>query len=133
MSNASAGAGLAVNAGGGGAGSDVSRTTQRASTRQLEPAREQGCTEEITRARPVEIAQPEYPDAAREASIEGRVRVEVTIDEQGRVASARVLQALGHGCDEAALAVARAARFEAATRCGRPVRSTLTIGIRFTL
>jgi len=133
MSNGPSGGGLAVAGAGAGAGEGASPTPTRAAARQAQPAQDQACEEELTRARPVEIAQPEYPEAAREAAIEGRVRVEVTVDERGRVASARVIQALGHGCDEAALEVARAARFEAATRCGRPVRSTLTIGVRFTL
>lgn len=128
------GGGLAVGpgGGGGGGGGDVQRPAPVRATRVAE-APSDGCSEEVQRARPVDIGQPEYPEEAREAAIEGRVRIEVTIDEQGRVSAARVLQSLGHGCDEAALVVARAARFEPATRCARPARSTLTIGIRFTL
>jgi protein TonB len=128
------GPGLAVAGGGGSGGGGGSSTTRTAVRPASEPAAaDDGCSEEIQRARPVELGQPEYPDAAREASIEGRVRVEVTVDEQGRVSGARVLQSLGYGCDEAALLVARSARFSPATRCGRAVRSTLTIGIRFSL
>ena len=81
----------------------------------------------------VDMPEPEYPDAAREANIEGRVRVELTLDATGRVTGARVLQGLGHGLDEAALDAARGARFEPATRCGRAVATTFTLGVRFTL
>ncbi len=116
--------------GGGGGGAEPAQSAAR-SPSPRETSDEPACDEAPRRARPVELDEPTFPDAAREAGIEGRVRVEITVDEQGRVAGTRVLQSLGYGCDEAALAVARAARFEPATRCGRPVRSTVTVGIRF--
>ncbi len=94
---------------------------------------EEACEGAPTRPRVISMEQPEYPDAAREAEIEGRVRVELHVDETGAVTSARVLEGLGHGLDEAALAAARAARFEPATRCGRPVEATFTVGVRFAL
>ncbi len=94
---------------------------------------EEACEGAPTRPRVISMEQPEYPDAAREAEIEGRVRVELHVDETGAVTSARVLEGLGHGLDEAALAAARAARFEPATRCGRPVDATFTVGVRFAL
>jgi protein TonB len=59
--------------------------------------------------------------------------VELSLDDAGRVTGARVLQGLGHGLDEAALAAARGARFEPATRCGRPVATTFTLAVRFAL
>lgn len=91
------------------------------------------CAGESKRARPLGIPRPAYPEAARAAGISGRVRVEVTIGTDGSVQGARVLSGLGHGLDQAALGAAQSARFEPALECGRPVRSTLTIGIRFNL
>jgi len=58
--------------------------------------------------------------------------VELTVDETGRVVEVRVLQGLGYGLDEAALAAARSATFEPALRCGKPSRATFTISMRFT-
>lgn len=76
---------------------------------------------------------PAYPEAARAAGIEGKVRLQLTISERGEVVDVKVLESLGSGCDEAAVAVARTYEFEPATRDGKPVATTITIGIRFTL
>ena len=51
----------------------------------------------------------------------------------GRVRGARVLQGLGYGLDEAALASARRITFRPGTRCGKPVDATFVVAIRFTL
>ncbi len=59
---------------------------------------------------------PEYTMQARQAEIEGVVRVEVTVDETGRVTSARVVNGLGCGLDESALAAAKASVFEPASQ-----------------
>ncbi|HET9958163.1 MAG TPA: energy transducer TonB [Polyangiaceae bacterium] len=91
-----------------------------------------GCDEPATKPKPRSVPNPGYTEAARVAGVEGKVRVEVTIDETGRVVSVRVLAGLGYGLDEAALAAARNAEFEPAQRCGKPVRATFNIGMRFT-
>ena len=89
------------------------------------------CDEPPAKPKLVNLPQPAYTDAARAAGIEGKIRVQLTVDEAGRVIDAKALTSLGHGLDEAALAAARAATFEAAVRCGKPSRSTFTIAIRF--
>jgi protein TonB len=76
---------------------------------------------------------PKYTLKAREAEIEGRVRVEVTVDEGGRVIAARVLTGLGYGLDEEALATAKKLVFEPGTRCGRAVIGTSIVPFRFQL
>jgi protein TonB len=92
---------------------------------------ESDCDEPAAKPKPVSVPQPVYTDAARAASIEGRVRVELTVDEGGRVVDVKVLQGLGYGLDEAALSAARSATFTPAQRCGRAVRATFTIAMRF--
>lgn len=52
----------------------------------------------------------EYPAEARALGIEGDIRVRLIVDEQGRVKSRVLLNKLGHGLDE--LALARTAEFE---------------------
>jgi protein TonB len=91
------------------------------------------CADPPAKPKPIKVLQPAYTDDARSAAIEGRVRVEITVDETGAVTSARVLAGLGHGLDESALAAAKGSTFAAAVRCGKPVRSTFTIGMRFSL
>ena len=49
----------------------------------------------------------EYPAAARAAGIAGRVYVRFVVGADGKVRDAQVMQGLGHGCDEAALAAVR--------------------------
>ena len=90
------------------------------------------CEDPPTKPRPINVPQPAFTEAARAAGVEGKVRVELTVDETGRVVEVRVLQGLGYGLDEAALAAARSATFEPALRCGKPSRATFTISMRFT-
>jgi TonB family protein len=56
--------------------------------------------------------QLRYPAAAFEAGVEGIVLVEYDIDYQGKVVDTRVIQSVGHGCDEEACRVVRLLRFE---------------------
>jgi protein TonB len=91
------------------------------------------CDEPPAKPKPIKVLQPAYTDDARSAAIEGRVRVEITVDENGNVVATKVIAGLGHGLDEAALAAAKGSTFSAAIRCGKPVRSTFVIGMRFNL
>jgi periplasmic protein TonB len=79
------------------------------------------------------VPQPAGTEAARAAGIEGKVRVQISVDETGRVVDVKLLQGLGYGLDEAALAAARQAEFDPAVRCGKPTRATFNISMRFTL
>jgi len=89
------------------------------------------CDEPPAKPKLRDLPKPAYTEAARAAGIEGKVRVEITVDETGKVVEVKALTTLGHGLDEAAVAAARAATFEAALRCGKPSRSTFTLAIRF--
>jgi len=62
-----------------------------------------------------------YPEAARTARLEADVRLELVIDEDGRVTAARVLTPAGNGFDEAAVDAIRQYLFAPATRAGRPL------------
>lgn len=89
------------------------------------------CDEPPAKPKPKNVPQPAYTDRAREAGVEGKVRIELTVDETGRVVSVKVLSGLGYGLDEAAVAAAQSATFEPAIRCGKPTRATFTISMRF--
>jgi protein TonB len=94
-------------------------------------ATENTCTEEIVKARPLSMVRAAYTESARRAHVEGRVRLELTVDERGDVASALVLHGLGFGLDEAALTAARHLHFTPATRCRRPVAAPFILAMRF--
>ena len=53
----------------------------------------------------------DYPEAAKRLGVAGRIRVRLTVDATGKVTSARLLNKLGHGLDELALARARKIEF----------------------
>jgi periplasmic protein TonB len=93
------------------------------------PDDEGGCTEDKVKPKPIKVLQPAFTQDAQEARIEGKVRVEVTISATGEVTGVRVLEGLGHGLDEAALAAARGSTFTPANRCGKAIATTFVIGI----
>jgi protein TonB len=92
-----------------------------------------GCDEPPVKPKPISVPQPSYTDDAQTAAVEGKVRVQLTVDESGKVVDVKLIQGLGHGLDEAALQAARRATFEPALRCGRPAQATFTIAMRFKL
>ncbi len=47
----------------------------------------------------------QYPESARRAEIEGRVMVQFTVDKEGNVHDAAILEGIGGGCDEEAIRV----------------------------
>lgn len=114
----------------------AARTSQAAAKRTVAAAHAptttaDECDEPPAKPKPKNVPQPAYTDRAREAGIEGKVRIELTVDEAGRVVGVRVLSGLGYGLDEAAVAAAQSASFEPAIRCGKPSRATFTISMRF--
>ena len=92
-----------------------------------------GCDEPAAKPKPISVPQPGYTDDAQAAAVEGKVRVQLTVDETGKVIDVKLMAGLGHGLDEAALAAARRATFEPAQRCGKPTQATFTISMRFKL
>lgn len=122
--------GLAIPAGPRGAG-DATQAPMAAKTLARVATNVGECSDPPAKPRPLSRAVPAYTDAARAAGVSGKVRVEIAVDEQGRVVSARIIQGLGYGLDEAALAAVRAMTFEPAVRCGRASSATFKIGFNF--
>lgn len=75
----------------------------------------------------------EYPADVRRLGVQGRVVLELTVDEDGRVAAARVLKSLHPKLDEAATVAARALRFAPGTLDDRPVRVRIPYSYVFVL
>jgi TonB family protein len=78
---------------------------------------------------------PEYPDLARRLRVQGDVVLELTVETDGSVSAVELVQGVTQkvGINEAALAAARGARFQPATRDGQPVQSVYTLSIPFRL
>jgi periplasmic protein TonB len=89
------------------------------------------CSDLVGKPKVVSRSVPVYTAEARAASVSGKVRVELTVDDHGRVAAVRLVEKLGFGLDEAAVAAARAMTFEPPVRCGKTVSSTFKIGFSF--
>src|SRR5687768_162487 len=64
----------------------------------------------------IEFVPAEYPAEARERGVDATVVLVLTIDTEGLVSSAEVLEPAGHGFDEAAVAAAKRFRFKPAHR-----------------
>jgi periplasmic protein TonB len=131
------GDGVAIGAPGGAAGPAVgARTAAVPVTRKVQAlaaAAAQECNEPEIRPKHLTQILPKMTHAAQVAEIEGVVRVEVTVDESGRVIAARVVSGLGYGLDEEALRAAKAWTFHPATRCGRHIIGHTVIPFRFSL
>jgi len=125
--------GAGLRAAGPSAGSAAPKTVTKKAVQQLAPAGPDECTQPVVRPKRSVSVQAKYTKDARQAEIEGLVRIEVTVDETGRVIAARVLSGLGYGLDEAALDAARKCVFEPATLCGKPVVGTAVVAQRFEL
>ncbi len=119
--------------GGGASGPATPKTVTKKAAQQLAPAAADACTQPVVRPKRSVSVQAKYTKDARQAEIEGLVRIEVTVDEGGHVIAARLLSGLGYGLDEAALDAARKCVFEPATLCGKAVVGTAVVAQRFEL
>lgn len=85
---------------------------------------------------PVEILakpKPVYTEEARRLRKEGEVLLDVIFTASGEVRVLRVVQGLGYGLDESAVAAAKQVRFRPAQLDGHPVDSTAKLHILFEL
>jgi protein TonB len=128
------GTGIALPASGGGRTQE--RTVEKVFRKAAPVAAalpSDGCDEPPAKPKSILVVQPGYTEDALAAAVEGKVRVQLTVDATGKVIDVRLIAGLGHGLDEAALAAARRATFEPALHCGKPTQATFTIAMRFKL
>ncbi len=83
----------------------------------------------------VSLTKPEYPAMARRLKVEGTVIVSLLVDETGRVAETRLDSGVSQnvGINEAAVAAARSAVFNPATKSGVRVKMWYQLKIPFKL
>lgn len=77
--------------------------------------------------------EPQYPEEARHAGLEGTVIVFVIVDPQGKPRDLRVLRPLGLGLDECAIEAVSQWKFYPGSKDGQPVRVQATIEVNFRL
>lgn len=75
-----------------------------------------------------------YPFEARELGIEGKVVLEIQVNEKGQATVSRIVQSLNPACDAAARnAVEKLPRWRPALHNGHPVAKTFNLPILFQL
>ena len=77
--------------------------------------------------------EPEYTEEARKAKYQGTVVLQVVVTEQGVPTDMRVVQSLGLGLDEAAIAAVRKWRFKPGMLNGQPVATSARLEVPFRL
>lgn len=76
----------------------------------------------------------EYPEAARENEIQGRVFVGFIVEEDGSVSNVKILRGIGYGCDEEAIRLVYSLpKFKPGKQRGKPIRVAYTLPIVFKL
>jgi protein TonB len=75
----------------------------------------------------------EYTDEARRRNLTGDVLLEIVVRRDGTVGDVTVLQGLGGGLDQRAVAAVRQWQFSAARRRGEPVDVLVEVAVEFTL
>ncbi len=81
----------------------------------------------------VKRVEPEYPELAKRAGIEGQVFVKVLVDETGHVIQAKILRSTNEIFNEPALKAARQFVFTPGMQRDRPVKVWVAIPFRFRL
>ena len=117
---------------------DLARTCMASDYRNCQPSREINDRVEQGRggvSAPVVISQvqPEYSEEARAARLEGVVKLEAIIHEDGSIQVLDVLQSLGFGLDEKAIEALEQWKFRPGMRNGEPVAVSMNIEVAFNL
>ena len=79
----------------------------------------------------VTAPDPQYPEAARTARIEGTVVIEAVIDKNGNVDRVRVVKGLPMGLDQAAADAVKRWKFKPGMRAGKPVDVIYNLTVHF--
>ncbi len=76
---------------------------------------------------------PRYSQQARNAKLEGAVKLAVEVGEDGRAHNIRIVEGLGLGLDESAVEAVKGWKFSPGIKDGEPVRVAANIQVRFRL
>jgi TonB family protein len=77
-------------------------------------------------------ANVRYPQQALENKIKGKVKIEFSVLTDGSLNDYKVVKGLGYGCDEEVIRLIREGpKWTPTTENGRPVESTVLVGVKF--
>jgi TonB family protein len=77
-------------------------------------------------------ANVRYPEEALKVKIKGKVKVEFIVRTDGSLDEYNVVKSLGHGCDEEVIRLIKAGpKWSPSTENGKPVESTVRVGVKF--
>ena len=77
--------------------------------------------------------EPEFTDAARQAKHQGSVLLSIIVDAEGHVRDPKVINALGLGLDERAMAAVKQWRFKPGMKEGKAVPVYAQVQVTFRL
>ncbi len=77
--------------------------------------------------------EPKYSEEAREAKVQGTVKLAAVIESKGRAEDIQVLESLEPSLDKNAVEAVRQWVFQPGTKAGKPVRVRATIEVNFKL
>ena len=98
------------------------------------PIAEERCAEEPSKPEPVFKTEIEYTASARAEGIEGKLKLKITVGEDGSVVRVEVLASVSPELDAAAVAAVKQWRFRPAMMCGKAVSGgTYVLARRFEL
>jgi TonB family protein len=103
------------------------------SARNEDPDRVYRSPEVTTRARVLSKPEPQYTEQARRDNVTGTVVLRAVFSRTGQVTNIQVIQKLGSGLTERAIAAAKQIRFVPATRNGQPVSMYMQLEYNFNL
>lgn len=81
----------------------------------------------------VREVKPDYTEEARRRAVRGEVVMEIVVRRDGAVGDVKVLQGLGYGLDERAVAAVKQWKFNPGTRKGTPVDVMVEVAMEFKL
>jgi len=76
---------------------------------------------------------PVYPFRARRLGKQGKVVLRLTIDEKGKLVNVEVMEDIGYGLADAAVAAVKKSTFSPATVNGKPVKARALLPVKFAL
>jgi protein TonB len=98
------------------------------------PIAEERCTEDPSKPEPVFKTEIEYTASARAEGIEGKLKLKITVGEDGSVLRVEVLASVSPELDAAAVSAVKQWRFRPAMMCGKAVSGgTYVLARRFEL
>ena len=98
------------------------------------PLVEERCTDEPSKPEPVFKTEIEYTASARAEGIEGKLKLKITVGDDGSVVRVEVLASVSPELDAAAVAAVKQWRFRPAMACGKAISGgTYVLARRFEL